>query len=229
MRVLVVDDDQDYAEIISRSLELASHETIIASSANAALNYVAKNRPDIAVLDVMLPDSSGLALCKELRERVPDLPVLFLSSLDRSGDIVAGFTHGGDDYVTKPFHPRELIARVSALARRTHPTPTKKAPVRCFAVGSLELDVSNQAARFDGKDLGCTRTEFELLAQLATYPGQVLSHEFLTEQVWGYHGMSDAVLLKGHVSAVRRKLRNAGGDPDMIRTVHGIGYGMFEV
>ncbi|MGE5595170.1 MAG: response regulator transcription factor [Hyphomicrobiales bacterium] len=225
MLVLVVEDDEDYAEIISQTLRRESHDVVVAGSANAALRFSSTKQPNLAVLDVSLPDGSGLDVCKRLREDQPSLPVIFLSSLDRSADIVAGLNAGGDDYVTKPFHPSELLARVRAVVRRSDPAavPDTTLPPRIQAMG-LELDVANQAAYLDGINLNLTRLEFEVLCQLAKYPGQVLSHAFLSEQVWGYKNVNDATLLKGHVSSIRQKIRAAGGNEESIHTVHGVGY-----
>lgn len=225
MLVLVVEDDEDYAEIISQTLKRESHDVVVAASANAALRFSANKQPALAVLDVSLPDGNGMDVCRRLREGQPGLPVIFLSSLDRNSDVVAGLNAGGDDYVTKPFHPNELLARVRAVVRRSQPGELmpESAPARIQALG-LELDVVNQAAYLDGINLNLTRLEFEVLCQLAKYPGQVLSHAFLSEQVWGYKNVSDATLLKGHVSSIRSKIRGAGGNEELIHTVHGVGY-----
>lgn len=225
MLVLVVEDDEDYAEIISQTLKRESHDVVVAGSASAAIRFSANKQPNLAVLDVSLPDGTGLDVCRRLREDQPTLPVIFLSSLDRSADIVAGLNAGGDDYVTKPFHPSELLARVRAVVRRSDPTFATETPLpsRIQAMG-IELDPANQAAYLDGINLNLTRLEFEVLCQLARYPGQVLSHAFLSEQVWGYKNVNDATLLKGHVSSIRQKIRNAGGNEETIHTVHGVGY-----
>ena len=225
MLVLVVEDDEDYAEIISQTLKRDSHDVVVTGSFNGAIRFAGQKPPEIAVLDVILPDGSGLDLCRRLRDAQPSLPVLFLSSLNRSADIVAGLNGGGDDYLTKPFHPAELLARVRAVSRRSHREVTEEraAPSRIRALG-LELDVANQAAYLDGINLNCTRLEFEILCQMVKYPGQVLSHSFLSEQVWGYKNVNDATLLKGHVSSLRHKMKNAGGNDEMIHTVHGVGY-----
>ncbi len=225
MLVLVVEDDEDYAEIISQTLKRDSHDVVVTGTFGGAMRFAGQKPPELAVLDVILPDGSGLDLCRRLRDAQPSLPVVFLSSLDRSADIVAGLNSGGDDYVTKPFHPAELLARVRAVSRRSHREVTEEraAPSRIRALG-LELDVANQAAYLDGINLNCTRLEFEILCQMVRYPGQVLSHSFLSEQVWGYKNVNDATLLKGHVSSLRHKMKNAGGNDEMIHTVHGVGY-----
>jgi two-component system response regulator MprA len=229
MLVLVVDDDEDYAQMIAHTLERDSHEVMITHTARAAVKAIAQKPPDLAVLDIMLPDHSGIELCDLLRSQRPDTPILFLSSMDRSSDIIDALNHGGDDYVTKPFHPGELAARVRALSRRS-PLAAKRPSTpkheSKLAHGSIVVDVANQSASIAGIGLNCTRIEVELLGLLAQYPGQVLSHAFLSEQIWGYQNVDDATLLKGHVSSLRKKIRSAGADEDMIRTVHGVGYSL---
>lgn len=226
MLVLVVEDDEDYAEVTAELLRRDSHEAVIAGTMKSALRFAERRVPDMAVVDVLLPDGSGLDVCRQLRELQASLPILILSSLDRASDVVAGFSSGGDDYVTKPFHPNEFIARVRALARRCGPTftpPEQGVPSRVAGKG-LELDPVNQSAYLDGFNLNCTRLEFEILGQMVAYPGQVLLHSFLTERVWGYSNVGDGTLLKGHISSIRRKIRDAGGNENIIRTVHGVGY-----
>jgi len=215
MLILVVEDDEDYAEVAAELLRRDSHEAVIAGTVKSALRFAERRIPDMAVVDVLLPDGSGLDVCRQLRELQASLPILFLSSLDRASDVVAGFSSGGDDYVTKPFHPNEFIARVTS--------PEHGLPPRIAGKG-LELDAANQSAYLDGINLNCTRLEFEILEQMVAYPGQVLLHAFLTERVWGYSNVGDGTLLKGHISSIRRKIRDAGGNENIIRTVHGVGY-----
>jgi two-component system OmpR family response regulator len=227
MLILVVDDDEDYAEMIAQALRRDSHDVVAVSNGTAAMRFAEQKRPDFVVLDVMLGDASGFDLCKQLRRRAPHVPVIFLSSLDRKEDIVAGLGSGGDDYITKPFHPSELVARVRAVARRPAPAPTdaRPAPHKLSVLG-LELDPVNYSASLNGVNLLCTRTEFQILRELAEYPGQVLSYAFLTERVWNYKNVDDATLLKARISSLRRKIREAGGNEDMIRTVHSVGYSL---
>ncbi len=225
MLILVVEDDEDYAEIIAHTLRRDGHEVVHVDTLKGATKFSDSKPPDLAVLDVMLPDGTGLELCASLRVGHPTLPVLFLSSLDRTADVISGLNAGGDDYLTKPFHPGELVARVRALLRRVAgPDAVAAQPSEMLSANGIEIDVTNHRANFQGEALLCTPIEVDILAQLVRYPGQALSHAFLTEKVWGYKNVSDATLLKGHVSSIRKKLRDAGANEDMVRTVHGVGY-----
>ncbi|HWG45679.1 MAG TPA: response regulator transcription factor [Gemmataceae bacterium] len=225
MVILVLEDDDDYAEIIAHTLRRGGHEVVVTNTVAAALNFARHKEPAAAVLDVLLPDGSGLDACLKLRERLPKLPVLFLSSLDRSTDVLSGFEAGGDDYLIKPFTPSELLARVRAVLRRSGADVSLDAgPTKRIESNGLELDQTSQSAAYRGTSLNLTPLEVDVLWQLVRYPGQALSHAFLTEQIWGYKNVNDATLLKGHVSSIRRKLRDAGGQEEMIRTVHGVGY-----
>ncbi len=227
MLILVVEDDEDYADLIGQTLRRDSHDVVTVSDAAGAYRVLEMKAPDLVMLDVMLPDSSGLQICRRIRARQPAPPVIFLSSLDRTDDVVAGLDSGADDYLTKPFHPSELLARVRAVSRRPRPGDLAggAAPRRMTAVG-LELDGVNSSASLNGINLLCTRMEFDILRELAEYPGQVLSHAFLTERIWGYRNVDDATLLKARISSIRRKIKEAGGNEDMIRTVHGVGYSL---
>lgn len=223
--ILLLEDDEDYADIVAHTLRRDGHEVVVTDRVEAALQFARRKPPHAAVLDVALPDGSGLDACRQLREIIPMLPVLFLSSFDREAEIVSGLDAGGDDYLTKPFNPTELLARVRAVLRRSAAVTTTDArPAQRLTAQGLDVDMTNQVASFEGRDLNLTHLELQILWQLVRYPGQALSHGFLTEQIWGYSNVQDATLLKGHVSSIRRKIRAAGGNDDIVRTVHGVGY-----
>jgi two-component system, OmpR family, KDP operon response regulator KdpE len=224
MLTLVVEDDPDYADIIAHTLRRDAHDVVVLDSVEDACRFSEKKAPELAILDVVLPDGSGLDLCSKLRKMQPNLPVIFLSSMDRSSDVIEGFERGADDYVTKPFHPTELLARVRSVVRRSGQEAAEYPRAQRIQANGVEIDLQNQAAYLDSTNLNCTPIEIDILAQLVRFPGQALSHAFLTEQVWGYKNISDASLLKGHMSSLRRKIRNVTGNEEMIRTVHGVGY-----
>ncbi|MCK9518954.1 MAG: response regulator transcription factor, partial [Dehalococcoidia bacterium] len=215
----------DYASIIEYTLKRGGHEVVVALSSAAALGFCRRKRPELALLDIRLPDGSGYELCKTLRKANPELPVLFLSSLDSPASVVEGLQQGGDDYVTKPFHPSELLARVAAVTRRTGRASTGSAEAApTIEASGFVVDLDAATARFLGQDIPCTPTEIEILAELLTYPGEVLSYQFLTNKIWGYSNVHDSTMLKGHVSALRRKLREAGVPEHLVQTVHNVGY-----
>jgi DNA-binding response OmpR family regulator len=230
MLILVIEDEGDYADVVTETLRRQSHEVVSASSAGAALRFVDRRMPDMVIVDVALPDASGLDLARQFREMRDDLPVIFVSNLSRASDIVAGFNAGADEYISKPFHPSEFLARVAAVARRAQGLPIQEEGDTPRIDGNgLEFDHVNGAAYFGGANLHCTRLEYELLQELATVPGQVLSHAYLNERLWGYSNLSDSSLLKGHVHSLRKKLTDAGLDGDVIRTVHRVGYAFTEL
>jgi two-component system catabolic regulation response regulator CreB len=225
MLVLVVEDDPDYGELIAHVLQRDGHDVVRADSCRGAIRFAERKTPDLAVVDVVLPDGTGFDLCERLVRLDPRTRILFLSSLESSADKVEGLSRGADDYLTKPFHPSELVARVRAVLRRSDRSePRPAGAAEKLSLCGLEVDITNQLAAFRGSPLNCTPLEVDILAQLVRYPGQPLSHSYLTEQIWGYKNVSDATLLKGHVSSIRRKIREAGGSEDMVRTVHGVGY-----
>ena len=225
MLVLVLEDDEDYADIILHTLQRDGLDVVVVDNVAGAIKCSERKTPDLAILDVVLPDGSGLDAGKRLREISPGMPVVFLSSLDRTADVIAGLNSGGDDYITKPFHPGELLARVRAVLRRLNPGPVEeRQEQQRLSSHGIDIDLAVSAASYRGTNLGCTPIEVELLVQLVRYPGQALSHAFLTEQIWGYKNVTDATLLKGHISSLRRKIREAGGSEELVRTVHGVGY-----
>jgi len=225
MLALVVEDDQDYASIIEYTLKRGGHEVVVALTSSAALNFCRRKRPELVLLDVRLPDGSGYELCKALRQSNPDLPMLFLSSMDSPAAIVEGLQQGADDYLTKPFHPSELLARVSAIVRRSgRSAPGAERTARRIETSGFVVDLDECRAHYLGRDLQCTPTEIEILAELLSYPGEVLSYQLLTNKIWGYTNVHDSTMLKGHVSALRRKLREANVPDRLVQTVHNVGY-----
>ncbi|MFD8599713.1 response regulator transcription factor [Kitasatospora sp. NPDC059646] len=217
-RVLVVDDDAAIRRSLSRGLRLSGFAVAVAADGPEALAAVADTPPDVLVLDVGLPGLAGTEVCRALRDRGDDTPVLMLSALDELADRVAGLQAGADDYLVKPFALEELVLRLHALLRRRPPQPSD-----LLRAGPLRINPETRQAFWADEELRLTRREFELLTQFARNPGIVLSRELLLDRVWGYdfEVRSDAV--DTFVSYLRRKLE-ASGRPRLIHTVRGVGF-----
>lgn len=226
--VLVVDDDPRLREVVRYALSRAGFVVREAGDGAAALRAVAERPVDLVVLDVLMPELDGLAVCRELR-RSSDVPVVFLSSRDEELDRVLGLEIGGDDYVTKPFSPRELVSRVKAVLRRTRtprPTATEDPDSGPLKVGEVTLDPHTHRVHARDHELELTATEFRLLQALMTRPGRVYSRAELVSRAYeGHHHVSDRTV-DSHIRRVRQKFRDHDLDP--IETVHGVGFRLRE-
>ena len=223
-RILVVDDEPNIGALLAATLRLAGLETRIATSGLEALSMAREFRPDLVVLDVMLPGLDGLSVCRKIRS-VRQTPILFLSARADEVDRIVGLELGGDDYLVKPFSPRELVARVRAVLRRfdvASGAPAKEAETRALCHGPLKLDIERHEATFSGKQVQLTATEFQVLAALLERPGIVLSRAQLLQRAYADDLQVTERTLDSHVRRIRAKFRNLGGDP--IATVHGVGY-----
>jgi DNA-binding response OmpR family regulator len=219
--VLVVEDDADYAGIIAETARFDGHQVVVVGTDDGARRFLTRESPDLAIVDVILPDGSGLSLTRELREALPRLPIVLLSALDGLSDVIRGLDAGADDYISKPFHPSELRARLRAVSRRAI---SPSAEPTAAPMIELTFDAACEQVSFHGRDLECTELEARILAELVRVPDQVLTYSYLNERVWNYSNLPDATLLKSHISAIRRKLRNAGCPGDPIRTISRVGY-----
>ncbi|MDJ0341824.1 response regulator transcription factor [Streptomyces sp. H10-C2] len=217
-RVLVVDDDAAIRRSLSRGLRLDGFRVTEADGGRAALAGMRDEPPDVVVLDISMPDISGIDVCRTLREEGNDVPVLMLSALDEVADRVAGLQAGGDDYLVKPFALEELVLRLHALLRRRPPRRTD-----LVRAGGLLLDPAARTAHLDGAELHLTRREFELLETLARNAGIVLTRDQLLDRVWGYDFEVRTDAVDTFVSYLRRKLE-AGGRPRIVHTVRGVGF-----
>jgi DNA-binding response OmpR family regulator len=228
MLTLVVDHDEDYAAVIEHTLRRDGHDVAVARSCRDALAFAGRRRLDLALLDIGLPDLSGYQLCDRLRAKAPGLAVIFVSNMTRPDDIAAGLNRGADDYVTKPFHPGELLARVSAVVRRTSAAipPELMDNGGVWSDATFTLNRHSSTATFMNRDLHLTPTEAELLELLLTHRGDVLTDGFLLSKVWGYTHAEGSSLLKGHIGTIRRKLAAVGASADAIESVQKIGYRM---
>jgi two-component system response regulator RegX3 len=213
MRILVVEDEDAIAEPLVDGLRREGFDVDRAATGGAALEA---QLPDIVLLDLRLPDTDGLDVCRQLRER-SDVPIIVVTARGEEADRVVGLELGADDYVVKPFGLRELIARIRAVARRT---ATGTHPREALRVDGLKVDERARRAELDGRDLALTPKEFDLLARLARDPGAAVSRQRLLQDVWQTTWYGSAKTIDVHVAALRRKL----GDPGWIETVRGVGF-----
>jgi two-component system, OmpR family, response regulator len=220
LRAMVVEDEQDLADVLTRALELEGWVTGTANDGNTAIRLAKEQPPDVAVLDVTLPDMTGLDVLAHLRRANPSVCVLFLTARDSVEDRVAGITAGGDDYVTKPFAMEELLARLRGLVRRAGLSAAR--PEEGLVVGDLQMDEDAREVRRAGQPIDLTVTEFELLRFLMRNPRRAMSKAQILDRVWSYDFGGDAHVVELYISYLRRKI-DQGREP-MIHTVRGIGY-----
>ena len=216
--VLVVEDESSIASFVSLYLKNAGYGVKTAANGTDALSEVAAATPDLIVLDLMLPDIDGIEVCKRVRQR-SDVPILMLTARDEDVDKIIGLEVGADDYLTKPFNPRELVARVKSILRRSVPDRRESEP-KLLKHGDLEIDAGRREARVAGEEVQLAPKEFDLLWELLDHNGLVLTRDQLLERVWGYTFAGDTRTVDVHVRQLRRKL----GDASPIVTVWGVGY-----
>ena len=221
-RILVVEDEADLAELVAINLRGAGHDVTIAHDGSTAMAELQRAQPDLLVLDVMLPDMSGLEICRRLRRnpQTVRLPVVMLTARSDEVDRVVGFEVGADDYVPKPFSPRELVLRVEAILRRTI-APTEAEGPQVITLGDLVIDVPAHRVEVQGEEVLLTALEFRLLLDLATRAGRVQSRDALLDRVWGYSPNVETRTVDTHVKRLREKL---GAGAAQIETVRGVGY-----
>ncbi|MFF2317724.1 response regulator transcription factor [Arthrobacter sp. NPDC058097] len=221
-KLLVVDDEPNIRELLSTSLRFAGFEVVSAGNGREALAAVEAHAPDLAVLDVMLPDMDGFTVTRRLRAAGKHFPVLFLTAKDDTEDKVTGLTVGGDDYVTKPFSLDEVVARIRAVLRRTQPLLEDDEAV--IRVDDLELDDDAHEVRRGGKVIELSPTEFKLLRYLMLNPNRVLSKAQILDHVWEYDFNGDASIVESYISYLRRKVDIDPEAPALIQTKRGVGY-----
>ena len=218
--VLVVDDEPIVRDVVVRYLREDGLATLEAGDGDDARALIEARRPDLVVLDVMLPGTDGLELCRWIRSR-SDVPVILLTARGEEADRIVGLELGADDYVTKPFSPRELATRVKAVLRRV---PSARPPLDRVSAGPLEIDATTREARRDGELLALTAREFDLLWFLASNANQVFSRDQLMSRVWGYSAALDTGTVTVHIRRLREKLEADPSDPQLLETVWGVGY-----
>ncbi|AZV77717.1 DNA-binding response regulator [Parasedimentitalea marina] len=221
-RILIVDDDPNIREVIGYAVEKSGYTTIFAENGLTALEAARTGSPDLIVLDIGLPEFDGLEVCREVRKN-SDVPILFLTARDDEIDRIIGLEIGGDDYVTKPFSPRELVARIKAILKRVAP-PIRQV-VQTFVHGDLEIDAHRHLCRVAAQEVALTASEFSLLKALMANPDNVMSRHQLTEAMYGNNIHVSDRTIDSHIRNIRNKLTTAGC-PNSIVTVHGVGLRM---
>jgi len=217
-RVLVVDDDASLAEMLSIVLRQEGFDSRVCPRGDQALAAFRDYGPDVVLLDLMLPGRDGIDVCKEIRAE-SGVPIVMLTAKGDTVDVVVGLESGADDYVVKPFKPKELIARIRARVRRLDPPTSEK-----LTVGDLQIDVAGHQVTRGGTPIALTPLEFDLLVCLARKPWQVFTREVLLEQVWGYRHAADTRLVNVHVQRLRSKVEHDPENPEVVVTVRGVGY-----
>jgi DNA-binding response OmpR family regulator len=222
-KILVVDDDPFLLELIKKNLEGHNYEVIVATDGSEGLKLLNQIRPHLMILDVMMPPMNGLEICRQVRN-VSTLPIIILTALGSEADIVRGLEAGADDYLVKPFLKDELLARVSAVLRRAYmPPPSATAPLR-FGSGELIIDPVERRAMVNGRDADLTPTEFELLLFLVHRPSQILSAEYIFQNIWPYDTEANIENVKWYIWRLRKKIEQTPSNPKYIITERGVGY-----
>jgi two-component system, OmpR family, response regulator MtrA len=217
-KVLVVDDDTALAEMIGIVLRAEGFEPSFCGDGNRAVDAFHAARPDLVLLDLMLPGTDGIEVCARIREE-SGVPIIMLTAKSDTTDVVRGLESGADDYIVKPFNPKELVARI-----RTRLRPSSQTATGPLTVGDLTLDVTGHEVKRGDASISLTPLEFELLLALALKPKQVFTREMLLEQVWGYHYKADTRLVNVHVQRLRAKVELDPDNPQIVMTVRGVGY-----
>ena len=221
--VLVVEDEVAIAEAVRARLASEGFRVLVAGDGPGAIRAAEEERPDLVVLDLMLPGMDGLEVCQEI-QKTTWMPVLMLTARTDESDKVAGFAVGADDYLTKPFSLRELTVRVKAILRRVERIRSMSDGSEELQRGALTADPARRRVAVDGQDVQLTPLEFDILVTLARSPGVVFTREQLMDGVWGYRDFAGGRVVDSHVARIRRKLGEDGQEPRFIQTVHGVGY-----
>ncbi len=217
-RVLVVDDDAALAEMLTIVLRQEGFDTRMVTRGDEALDAFRGYKPDVVLLDLMLPGKDGIDVCKEIRAE-SGVPIVMLTAKGDTVDVVVGLESGADDYIVKPFKPKELVARIRARVRRSDSSSPES-----LTIGDLAIDVPGHSVTRDGSAISLTPLEFDLLLCLARKPWQVFTREVLLEQVWGYRHSADTRLVNVHVQRLRSKVEHDPEHPEIVVTVRGVGY-----
>ncbi|CAG7650349.1 Transcriptional regulatory protein WalR [Paenibacillus solanacearum] len=223
-KILVAEDDPEIREVIRLYLQKNDYEVVLADNGDDAVRLARTELPDLAILDVLLPGKDGFDVCKDIRA-MSSAPILFLSCRKDESDKITGLNMGGDDYITKPFSPNELMARVRANLRRPHMAGgDSDAQNLKLTAGAVQIDRLSRVVRLNGQEVALSRKEFDLLCYLASRPDQTFTHEQLFKEIWGQECFNDTRTIIVHVSNLRKKIEPDPSNPVYIINVHGVGY-----
>ncbi len=220
-KILIVEDEKDMVTGLKFNLEARDYVVIAAYDGEAGCKKAVEEKPDLVILDLMLPKLNGYEVCKRLKKEVPDIPIIMLTAKSQEAEIVTGLEFGADDYITKPFSVLELLARIKAVFRRVK-SGSEIPEVHQF--GNLEINLKKYHARKNGKSLKLSPREYEILKCFIERKGEIVSRDELLNQVWGYNSFPNTRTIDAHIAKLRRKIEDKPEEPKLIITIHGIGY-----
>lgn len=219
-KILIVDDEKNIVELIKFHLKKESYRIVEAYKGRDAIELFRKEKPDLIILDLMLPDMGGFEVCKSIRKE-SKVPIIMLTAKGEEVDKILGFELGADDYLTKPFSPRELLARIKAILKRSRINPNE---INDVSIGPFKINVSTREIYKEDKLLELKPKEFDLLKLFLTNPGRVFSRQYLLEQIWGYDYLGDTRTVDVHIRRLRQRIEDNPDNPIYIKTIHGVGY-----
>lgn len=222
--IAIVEDEQNIVELVKYNLDREGYRTISANNGRKGLDLVKQELPDLVILDLMMPEMDGLTVCKQLRadQQTKGIPIIILTAKSEEADRVLGLEMGADDYVTKPFSPRELVARVRAVLRRSGNVGEDEPEI--IEIGEIKMDLRQHLVKVRGEEVELTPKEFDFLKLLLVNPGRAFTREFLLEHLWGYEYFGDTRTVDVHVRRLRQKIETDPADPVYLETVRGVGY-----
>jgi two-component system alkaline phosphatase synthesis response regulator PhoP len=222
--IAIIEDESNIVELVKYNLDREGYHTISANNGKKGLELVRQELPDLVILDLMMPEMDGITVCKQLRAdaQTKSIPIIILTAKSEEADRVLGLEMGADDYVTKPFSPRELVARVRAVLRRSGNVGDEE--VEVIEIGDIKMDLRQHITRVRGEEVELTPKEFDFLKLLLQNPGRAFTREFLLEHLWGYEYFGDTRTVDVHVRRLRQKIETDPADPVYLETVRGVGY-----
>jgi two-component system alkaline phosphatase synthesis response regulator PhoP len=222
--IAIVEDEQNIVELVKYNLDREGYRTISANNGRKGLELVKQEIPDLVILDLMMPEMDGLTVCKQLRadQQTKGIPIIILTAKSEEADRVLGLEMGADDYVTKPFSPRELVARERAVLRRSGSVGEDEPEI--IEIGEIKMDLRQHLVKVRGEEVELTPKEFDFLKLLLVNPGRAFTREFLLEHLWGYEYFGDTRTVDVHVRRLRQKIETDPADPIYLETVRGVGY-----